>query len=57
MKLDRLGRSLSHLIDTIRRIEGLGAALHSISDGLDTSTPNGRFTFHVFGVLAELNES
>ncbi|QBJ96414.1 recombinase family protein [Rhodococcus sp. ABRD24] len=52
-KLDRLGRSLSHLIETVRRIEEAGASLRSISDCIDTSTPNGRFTFHVFGALAE----
>lgn len=52
-RLDRLGRSLPHLIETVQRIEDAGAALRSLTDGIDTSTPNGRFIFHLFGALAE----
>ncbi|TQF74112.1 recombinase family protein [Rhodococcus spelaei] len=52
-RLDRLGRSLPHLIETVQRIEDAGAALRSVTDGIDTSTPNGRFTFHLFGALAQ----
>lgn len=52
-RLDRLGRSLPHLIETVQRIEKAGASFRSLVDGIDTSTPNGRFVFHLFGALAQ----
>ncbi|MDT3438349.1 recombinase family protein [Pseudofrankia sp. BMG5.37] len=52
-KLDRLGRSLRHLIDVISGLEERGVGFRSLTDGIDTSTPAGRLCFHVFGALAE----
>jgi DNA invertase Pin-like site-specific DNA recombinase len=52
-RLDRLGRSLRHLIDIAADIDRRGVALVSLRENLDTSTPGGRLIFHVFGALAE----
>jgi DNA invertase Pin-like site-specific DNA recombinase len=52
-KLDRLGRSLDELIDTVRRLEAKGANLRVLTMQIDTATPGGRFIFHIFGALAE----
>ncbi len=52
-RLDRLGRSLRHLIDVVRDLEGRGVELVSLTEQIDTSTPGGRLIFHVFGALAE----
>jgi DNA invertase Pin-like site-specific DNA recombinase len=49
-KLDRLGRSLSHLIDTVT---ARGVGFKSLTEGVDTSTSNGRLVFHIFGSLAD----
>nr|WP_270889918.1 recombinase family protein [Pedococcus sp. 5OH_020] len=52
-RLDRLGRSLRHLVDTVQKLEVQGVALRSLTENMDTSTPGGRLIFHVFGALAE----
>lgn len=52
-KLDRLGRSLSHLIDTVRTLEEHGVGLRSLTEQIDTTTPGGRLIFHVFGALGQ----
>lgn len=52
-KLDRLGRSLRHLIDTVRELEDRGVGFRSLQESLDTVTPGGRLIFHVLGSLAE----
>ena len=52
-RLDRLGRSLRHLIDTVGDLERRGVGLISLTEQIDTSTPGGRLIFHVFGALAE----
>jgi DNA invertase Pin-like site-specific DNA recombinase len=52
-RLDRLGRSLRHLIDTVQALEARGIAFHSLTEAIDTSTPGGKLVFHVFGALAE----
>lgn len=52
-RLDRLGRSLSHLIETVNLIESCGASLRSVTEGIDTSTVGGRLTFNIFGSLAQ----
>lgn len=46
-KLDRLGRSLSHLIDTVGDIEARGVGLRSLTEGIDTTTPGGRLVLIV----------
>jgi DNA invertase Pin-like site-specific DNA recombinase len=52
-RLDRLGRSLRHLIETVRLLEERGVAFKSLTEAIDTSSPAGRLVFHVFGALAE----
>lgn len=52
-KLDRLGRSLPHLIETVNVLGRRGVGFQSLTEGVDTSTPNGRLVFHIFGALAE----
>lgn len=52
-KLDRLGRSMAHLIDTVRRLEAKGVGFRSLTEGIDTATPGGTLIFHLFGALAQ----
>ena len=53
-KLDRLGRSLSHLIRAVDQLGSAGVDLISLGDpGLDTTAPSGRLMFHVMGAIAE----
>jgi DNA invertase Pin-like site-specific DNA recombinase len=52
-KLDRLARSLPHLIETVNQLEKSGAGLRSLTEAIDTTTPDGRLIFHVFGALAQ----
>ena len=52
-KLDRLGRSLRHLIQVVTRLHDEGKSFRSLQESLDTNTPNGRLIFHLFGALAE----
>ena len=52
-RLDRLGRSLRHLIDVVGDLEQRGVGLRSLTESIDTSTPGGKLIFHVFGALAE----
>jgi DNA invertase Pin-like site-specific DNA recombinase len=52
-RLDRLGRSLKHLIDTVNDLKERGIGFRSITEGIDTTTPAGRLVFHIFGALAE----
>jgi DNA invertase Pin-like site-specific DNA recombinase len=52
-RLDRLGRSLRHLLDVMATIEERDAGLQSLTEQLDTTTPAGRLIFHVFGAVAQ----
>jgi DNA invertase Pin-like site-specific DNA recombinase len=52
-KLDRLGRSLPHLIDTVTALEKRGVGFRSITEAIDTTTPGGRLVFHLFGALGQ----
>ncbi|NIP28454.1 MAG: recombinase family protein [Phycisphaerae bacterium] len=52
-KLDRLGRSLKDLVQLVNEIQDKGAGLKSLNDHIDTTTPHGKFTFHLFAALAE----
>src|SRR3954464_2160223 len=52
-KLDRLGRSLRHLIETITRLHEHGVGFKSVTEQIDTTTSGGKLIFHIFGALAE----
>nr|WP_231569365.1 recombinase family protein [Rickettsia endosymbiont of Ixodes pacificus] len=52
-KLDRLGRSLSHLITLIDGFKQKNIGFKSITEQMDTTTPHGEFLFSVFGALAQ----
>jgi DNA invertase Pin-like site-specific DNA recombinase len=52
-KLDRLGRSLVHLIETVNDLERRGVGLRSLTEQIDTTTSGGRLIFHVFGALGQ----
>ena len=56
-KLDRLGRSLSHLLTIITDLKNRGAAFRSITEQMDTTTPHGEFLFNVFGSLAQFERA
>jgi DNA invertase Pin-like site-specific DNA recombinase len=52
-RLDRLGRSLPHLIEIMNSLKERGVGFRSVTEGIDTTTPTGRLVFHIFGALAE----
>ncbi len=52
-KLDRLGRSLRHLIETVANLQSKGIGFRSIQESIDTTTSGGKLFFHIFGALAE----
>ncbi len=56
-RLDRLGRSLPDLIALVRRLDDAGVQLRSLTEGIDTSTINGKLTFHLFAALAEFERA
>ncbi|EKN6367540.1 recombinase family protein [Yersinia enterocolitica] len=53
-KLDRLGRSVRHLIGLIEELKNRGVHFRSLTDSIDTGTAMGRFFFHVMSALAEM---
>lgn len=56
-KLDRLGRSLSHLITVIKALGDRGCEFQSLSESIDTATAGGRLVFHMMGAIAEFERS
>lgn len=52
-KLDRLGRSLKHLMDIINKFDLWHINLLVLTQQIDTTTPNGKLLFHIFGAVAE----
>lgn len=55
--IDRLGRSLADLISTVQTLEACGVDLFVDQQSMDTTTPGGKFMFHVFGAIAEFERS
>lgn len=52
-KLDRLGRSLPHLVETVRDLMGREVGFKSLQESIDTTTSGGKLIFHIFASLAE----
>lgn len=52
-RLDRLGRSLPHLIEVIANLESKGIGFRSLTESIDTTSPSGRLVFHIFGAIAQ----
>jgi len=52
-KLDRLGRSLKHLVALVEELQERGVEFRSLQENIDTTTPGGRLVFHVFAALAQ----
>ena len=56
-RLDRLGRSLKHLIELITKLEQREIGLKSLMESMDTTTSGGKLIFHIFGALAEFEHN
>ncbi|MCS7592033.1 recombinase family protein [Pseudomonas aeruginosa] len=56
-RLDRLGRSLVHLVSLLERLGRRNIRFHSITECIDTTSPGGRLIFHVMAALAEFERS
>lgn len=56
-RLDRLGRSLKHLIEFIYYLENKGIGFKSLHETIDTTTSTGKLVFHIFGALAEFERN
>jgi DNA invertase Pin-like site-specific DNA recombinase len=54
-KLDRLGRSLRHLVDTVTGLADRGIGFRSLQEAIDTTTPGGKLVFHVFAAWLSSN--
>lgn len=57
VRIDRLARSLSHLLEVIERLEAKGAFFRSLQDPIDTASPQGKFTLQVLGAAAEFERA
>ena len=56
-RLDRLGRSLRHLIELLTELERAGIGFQSTTEAIDTTTSGGKLVFHIFGALAEFERN
>jgi len=54
-RLDRLGRSLKHLIELMGALDDQGIGFHSVTESVDTTTPGGKLVFHIFGCSRSLS--
>lgn len=56
-RLDRVGRSVAHLIEVVGELERRGVALQSLTEQIDTSSSSGKLVFHVFSAIAEFERN
>lgn len=56
-RLDRLGRSLKHLIEWMNYLEAMEVGFESLQESINTTTPTGKLVFHIFGALAEFERN
>jgi DNA invertase Pin-like site-specific DNA recombinase len=57
VRLDRLARSVRHLLEVIEQLEASGAHFRSLRDPIDTTTPQGMFSLQVLGAVAQLERA
>ncbi|MCA0922598.1 recombinase family protein [Pseudooceanicola nanhaiensis] len=57
VRIDRLARSVAHLLEVIETLERRGAGFRSLGDPVDTTTPQGKFTLQILGAVAELERA
>lgn len=57
MRIDRLARSLAHLLEVIETLEARGAHFRSLGDPIDTASPQGKFTLQLLGATAEFERA
>ena len=57
MRIDRLARSLSHLLKTIEQLDAKGAYFRSLQDPIDTASPQGKFALQILGAAAEFERA
>jgi DNA invertase Pin-like site-specific DNA recombinase len=56
-RLDRLGRSIKHLIELVERLSSIGVGFQSLTESIDTATSGGQLIFHIFAALAEFERN
>ncbi len=56
-KLDRLGRSLNHVVETIRQLDARKVGFKSLSEHIDTTTSAGKLIFDIFSALGQCEHS
>ncbi|CAM4437393.1 MAG: DNA-invertase hin [Legionellaceae bacterium] len=56
-RLDRLGRSLKHLLEFVNELNALGVGFESLQETINTTTSTGKLIFHIFGALAEFERN
>ena len=56
-RLDRLGRSLKHLVTLLDELQALGVAFVSLQEGIDATTPAGKLQMHILGAIAEFERA
>ena len=56
-RLDRLARSVHHLLDVLKDLNGRGAGFRSLGDPIDTTSPQGMFVFQILGAVAEFERN
>lgn len=56
-KLDRLGRSLAHLLKIVKDLQTRGIGFKSLTEQIDTTTAHGEFLLHIFGALSQYERS
>ncbi|WP_200290409.1 recombinase family protein [Rhodospirillum rubrum] len=57
VRIDRLARSLSHLLQVLETLDARGAGFKSLGDPIDTTSPQGRFAFQILGAVAEFERA
>ena len=57
VRIDRLARSLAHLLEIVETLDARGAGFRSLGDPIDTTSPQGRFTLQILGAVADYAKS